>query len=38
MEAVIIKLPKELDHPKKYWLISKILMIMNALNAVYSDI
>ena len=27
-----IKLPKELDHPKKVWLKLKILPIMNALN------
>ena len=27
-----IKLPKELDHPKQYWLIFIILMIINALR------
>ena len=31
-----IKLPKELDHPRK-GLTPKILMIMNALNGVWSD-
>ena len=31
-----IKLPKELDHPRKD-LIFKILMIMNALNGFWSD-
>ena len=29
-----IKLPKELNHPKKVWLIFKILIIKNALNGV----
>ena len=29
-----IKLPKELNHVKKVWLIFKILMIMNALNGI----
>ena len=29
-----IKLPKVLNHPKKIWLMFKILMIMNALNGV----
>ena len=29
-----IKLPKELDHPRKGLLIFKILMVMNALNGV----
>ena len=32
-----VKLPKELDHPRKGWLIFKILMIPNALNEVQSD-
>ena len=32
-----IKLAKELDHPRKSWLIFKILIIINALNCVYSD-
>ena len=27
-----IKLPKDLNHPKRVWLIFKILMIMNDLN------
>ena len=29
-----IKLPTELNHPKKVWFIFKILMIMNPLNGV----
>ena len=33
-----IKLPKELDHPRKILIVFKILMIMNALNGVWSDI
>ena len=32
-----IKLLKELDHPKKVLLIFKILIILNALNSVWSD-
>ena len=32
-----IKLLKESDHPKKAWLIFKILMRINALNGVWSD-
>ena len=32
-----VKLTKELNHPKKSWLIFKILMIPNALNEVQSD-
>ena len=31
------KLLKELDHPKKVWLIFKILLIINALNGVWWD-
>ena len=32
-----IKLRKELDHPKKAWIIFRSLMIKNTLNGIYSD-
>ena len=35
--SIYIKLPKELDHPKKVSLIFKILMKMNALNGIWLD-
>ena len=35
--SIYFKLPKELNHSKMVWIIFKILMIMNALNGIYSD-
>ena len=38
ISSSFINLWKELDHPEKFWLMLKILMIIDCLNRVWSDV